>query len=598
MEEKRGDSKEPKMEVNGDIKKYKIKAAGDGIEPSLVIHNDKPKPRLAMVPLFNWRSILVVGTGLIVGILIALGYWLMSPSLSSSGTTSSTGGGGGGSGLLGLLGIAPEGPYESKIRIQVVSPGSEYIPLKNLQQMSEYYNAKALSLPFFKFLNQKLTQQMPEFTYDVDKLGQMISTEYDINSELPIIKVTVVAATEQEAVGLAGLIPQDFRDYLASEEKDKRQKEYDNTLVEIENVRTALYQDQQELNAFKPEEALNTNPSYISIKAKVDALQQLVDTQASQLVNQDIGNTDIHTEYDDTLQEMKLVSAQIDEAKNELQALWQQETKSIATDNTSSMILDSKIRALQAELDKTMTGYTQVGGTTQTSVIGLAEMIANGDTSSTEYTNALKKIETTSKALDDAKKELNNLQNQSTQDQKPASPDYQIAQIKVDTLNAQNSVLQEKMRQLYQQILAEEQGGEQLDLQSVFNKTSAALAEAKKKLSDLESQLGYDRLATDLDYKIAQDKVNNLNTRLEDLTQQLGSLVGGNVNPTETDYLVAGNPTIPSPVLPARGRARNALIMGAIIGIVAAWGMLNYKWITKSLFSSGTAKPDGDGEEE
>jgi hypothetical protein len=106
----------------------------------------KPKPAaksnsvVAMVPIFSWRTVLVAAIGLILGVLISLGYWIISPTLgSSSVTTSSTGADSSGSGLVGLLGLEPQGPYDSKVRIQVVSPGSEYIPLKNLQQMGEYY---------------------------------------------------------------------------------------------------------------------------------------------------------------------------------------------------------------------------------------------------------------------------------------------------------------------------------------------------------------------------------------------------------------------------------------------------------------------------
>jgi hypothetical protein len=582
---KKGSSKEIKKEPEPVSKPEKVSTPESAA---------KPKQAVIMVPFFSWRTAATVAIGLILGLLLGLVYWIISPSINSSSETMNEAEEGG-TGFLGFLGIVPEGPYESKVRIQVVSPGSEYIPLKNLQQMGEYYSAKASSLPFIEFLNQKLPQQMPGFTYDVDKLGQMITSEYDYSSELPIIKVTVIAETEAEAGGLAELIPQYFRDYLTTEEQEQRQKEYDLTLKEIDSVKSVLYEAQKALNEFQASEALSTNPTYISYKAKVDALQQLFDTYVIQLASEVIEDKDINTMYDNTLQQISVVSSELDKANREMEALLPPESETDTSDVTT-ITLTAEINALQGELSKAMTGYTKQEGTTQTRIIGLAEMIANGDTTGPSYTALLEKIDTISQALADAQKKLIDIQSESTQ--MTMSLAYQLVKIKTDTLSTQLSILLENAGQLYQQIVATEQGIAQPDTQTVFDKTSAALAEAKVELEDLERQLGYDRLAVQLDYKVAEDKVVNLNARLGDLTEHLGSLVGDNVESSETDYLVSGNPTTPYPVLPERGRARNTLLIGAIVGMIIAWGILNYKWIIRSLSSSGTGKPEGDGEEE
>jgi hypothetical protein len=558
----------------------------EGGETPTIASQIKQKPKLVMVPLFSWRNIIVIVIGLVLGIFLAFGYWLLSPSIGSSATSSSTteGNGGASAGLLGMLGMEPEGPYESQIRIQVVSPGSEYIPLRNLQQMGEYYSAKAHSLPFLEYLNQKLTEQMPEFTYDTDNLSQMITTRYDTKSELPIIVVSVVAPTEREAVGLAGLIPEDFRNYLTYEENDQRQKEYDYTIKEINSVKTALYEAQKELNEFQPQAALDTNPDYLSLKSKVDTLQQLLDSQAAQLVNQNWGNTDLQAQYDDAVQQMKSVSAKLAAAQQELQTLGQGENS--ATNTITKITLSAKIKALQSELDKLMSGSPES--------LGLAEIISSGNTTSAEYTNILTKIEMTSKALAAAQQEYDDLMKQTSQTS-TVSTEYGIAQIKVDILNTQLTALQNKTRQLYQQILTTDEDNNQTDVQSVFEATSAALAEAKKELSDLENQLGYNRLAADLDYKVAQDKVNNLNTRLETLVQQLGPQIDDNTGSAqETEYLIAGNASPAFPILPARSRASKTLLTGAIVGVIVAWGALNYKWLYKKIVSSGASKPEGE----
>jgi hypothetical protein len=547
----------------------------------------------SMVPLFSKRSLLIIAVGLIAGLLIALGYWIISPSLSSSGTTSTdTGTDSQSSGLLGILGIKTGGPYESQLVIQVVSPGSEYLPLATLQQRAEYYAAKSHSLPFFKFLSQELSLQMPGFSANVDTLNKTVTTAFDVTNELPIIKVKVTAPTEKEALSLAELIPQDFRDYLIAEEKDQQQKQYDSTNKEIDSVKAALYQAQQELDTLQPTEVLDKNPDYLFLKAKADALQRSLDAQTAQLSLLSINGTDLQVEYDSTVDQMKLISAKIDEVNSGLLAFTQQ---SASGNDTSTVILDAKIKALQTELDRTMTGYTQTGGVY---VAGLAEMISNGDTTSKEYTTAVSKVEATSKALVEAKNERNNILNQYSQNQTISNPDYQVLQIKISTLNAQQTTLRAKVAQLYQQLLNSEGKDTQAEAQTLFSNTNLALIQAKKDLDAMEKKLGYNRLSSNLDVKIAQDKVDNLNSRLETLTKQLGSLVGGNANLLQTDYLVAGNPSHPFPVLPERARAKNTLMMGAIFGVVLAWGALNNKWIIKSIRGLGSSRPQEEVKEE
>ena len=48
------------------------------------IEKKGPKSVIRMVPLFSWRTILVVTLGVIIGAGLGLGYWIISPSLQSS----------------------------------------------------------------------------------------------------------------------------------------------------------------------------------------------------------------------------------------------------------------------------------------------------------------------------------------------------------------------------------------------------------------------------------------------------------------------------------------------------------------------------------
>jgi hypothetical protein len=569
MEENR-DSKD-KMEVTGKLGKYERKDSGNSIEPLPEINNSKSPKKIAMKPLLSWRSIVILSIGLIVGIVIAFAYWLYSPALigdaSSNPTDNAT------TGLLGILGMVPDGPYESRVNIQVVSPGSEYTPLLTLQQRAEYYSAKSLSLPFFEFLSQKLSQQMPDFSANVDNLAKSISSSYNARTEIPVIRITVTAPTEKQAATLAELVPQNFSAYLIAEEKEKLEKDYIATLAAIDTVKAALYEAQAELNTLKQNNVATINPDIIILKAKVDAFQLILNNQVTQISVQTVG--DLQLEYDNTLKQLNLVNAQAAEAKLQMEAL--QKSYNISnniTDDSYRTVLEAKVRALQAELDRSMATIVTV----------------TTDNLSLAYTNALQSVDLTAKALSDARKELSDIQAKSAQiSLVPTSLDYQILQIKIATFTTQQTALSTKLTQLYQQIMnAEEKTGEN-NIESQFGKTSLALTQAKKDLEDFENKLGYDRLSSDLNISIAQNKVNNLNTRLTTLTGNLGSLVGGNINSLETDYLVASNPSAPFPVLPTRAKARNTLMAGALVGIFIAWALWNTKWIINKLKTMGSS---------
>ncbi len=569
MEENR-DSKEPKMEVTGKLEKYKKKDSGNSVETLSEIDNSKSPKKITMKPLLTWRSVIILSFGLIVGIVIAFAYWLYSPALigdSSTNPTDNTT-----TGLLGILGMVPDGPYESRVNIQVVSPGSEYTPLLTLQQRAEYYSAKSLSLPFFEFLSQKLSQQMPDFSANVDNLAKSITSSYNARTEIPVIRITVTAPTEKQAATLAELVPQNFSAYLIAEEKEKLEKDYSATLNAIESVKTALYEAQAELNKLKQNNIASTNPDIIILKAKVDAFQLVLNNQITQISVQTLG--DLQLEYDNTLKQLNLVNVQAAEARLQMEVL--QKSYNISnntTDDASIMILEAKVRVLQAELDRSM-----------------ASIVTIANNSSQEYINSLQSVALTARALSDTRKELSDIQAKSAQtSQVPTSLDYQILQIKIATFTTQQTALTTKLTQLYQQIMNAEDISEGNNIESQFGKTSLALIQAKKELEDLENQLGYDRLSSDLNISIAQNKVNNLNTRLSTLTGNLGSLVGGNINSLETDYLVASNPSAPFPVLPTRAKARNTLMAGAIFGIFIAWALWNTKWIISKIKTMGAS---------
>jgi len=539
-----------------------------------------------MVPILSRRSLVILGIGLIVGILLAFGYWLISPAFITP--EGETGGDAEGMGLLGFLGIDTGGPYMSRVSIQLVNPGYEYQPLYIMQQMAEYYAAKHNSLPFFEFLAEELDKRPIEYSYTVDELDDMISTDYDYNSEIPAIRLTITADTEEEAANLAVLVPQIFVDYLIDEEKDRQEQLYQFTSEEIENVKNNLYEAQLELDTLLSDEIFS-NPSYIALNARVEALQQELNSHISELTIQYLEGSELQEEYDNILDRMGEVTAELTEAESELQNMIDQSSGLSIEDTAYSMILEAKIRGLQDELD------TLIIGTETT--MGLTEMIATGITSGTAYDNLMLKIETVAEALAEAQQEYDDLMKRASQQDPTATLEYQIAKIKVDSLTAELQTLQEKLIPLYDQIMSLDGGNSQSDSELAFDRISVALAKAMKDLEELEKQLGYDQVSANTEILAAQDRVNTLTARLEELNIELTALSGYNIESLENEYLVAGNPSIPFPVLPERSRARNTLLTGAIAGIIIAWIILNFRWLINLVSPSGErAKPEEEEE--
>jgi chromosome segregation ATPase len=528
-----------------------------------------------------------LGIGLVVGLLIAFGYWLISPAFITP--ASETGGNTEDTGLLGFLGIDTGGPYMSTVSVQLVNPGYDYQPLYIMQQIAEYYAAKNNSLPFFEYLSKELDKLPMKYSYTVDELDAMIETNYDYNSEIPAIKLTITANTEEEAANLAVLVPQIFVDYLIDEEKDRRQQSYQSTAAELETVKNNLYEAQLELDTLLSDEIFN-NPSYIALSARVEALQQELNSHVSELSVQYLDGSELQEEYDNTLKRMEDVTTELSKAESELQDIVDQSSGLDIEDVAYSMILEAKIRGLQDQLD------TLIIGTETTT--GLTDMIAAGTTSGPAYENLMLTIETVAEALAEAQKEYDDLMAHASQQDPTISLDYQIAQIKVDSLNAELQALQETLAPLYDQIMNLDEGNGQSDSEIAFDRISIALAEAKKDLEDLENQLGYDQASANTDILAAQDRVNTLTTRLAELNDELSTLSGYNIQSLENEYLVAGNPSIPTPVLPERSRARNTLLTGAIAGIIIAWIILNFRWLVNLVSPSGEqAKPEDEEEE-
>lgn len=563
-------------------------------ETEPVVREKEPKKTYTMVPLFSLKSIISIAIGVIIGAGLGLGYWIISPSLNSPdqpATETEPGG------LTGVFGMPHEGPYESTINIQVVSTGSSYLDLKALQRVGEYYAAKANSLPVLKFLSQELTEQAPQFAHTTEELEQMIEIKYDWSSEIPAMELKVTGNSNQEASFLAGFAPESFKNYLVEEAKEAQQQEYQNTLNEIETIKATILEEEKELSALAPQWTatdISNDPNYIALNAKIEALELELENQAYELSlliasggDDEVSNI-AELEYQKTLQEARSVSTALYQAEQKLQTLQMERFSSVNGNSPDYTILNAKVRALELEIDRLMTGDDQT--------TGLADMIARGVTTGTTYKETVEKVETASAALSEARRELAILESQSIINNSAEDLEYQLAQDEVNALNMELSVLQDRLTALSREIIVKEN---QPDTQEAFERTSAALAEARKELTLLASQPGNEHLSKDLEYRVLQQKIDTLNSELATLTEKLSSLLGDNIDTEEiTGFLVVGRPSIPLPVIQERIRGRNALMMGGIIGLCGAWVALNFRWITKGMPSSNAPKHREEEEEE
>lgn len=558
------------------------------------------KPR--MVPIISWRTLIFVAVGFIVGAGLGLLYWIISPSLSNIGNTD------GFSSWFAQVDNTSDYPWSSTVSVQIVNPGSSYMSLSSLQNKGEYYTAKFNSLPFLEFLSQELEEQAPEYSHTPDELNQILTVGYSsvlasytytdtIESMSPSIDVTATCDTGEEAVFIAELVPQAFENYLLAEESDEREKERQYILDEIESVKSALYESEIEFSTMTPQ-GLQNDPTYMALSITIEALEEKLEEQAAELtvLITSGSSTDIDQEYSSTLQKIQTTKVELVQAEKEL---WdfEEDSEDALSNAIEKNILNAKITALESELDKLMGGWTE---TSSTGVIttheGLAQMIADGDTSSLLYSQRLEMVETTSTAIIEAQRQLEILENGSSGDLS-TNTDYLIAQIKVDSLNMQLSTLEEKLYLLAEQLGTD---GQQEDAQIALERTATALNEAETELRELENAFyslgGYS--LEDLDYQSTETRIEYLSGRLETLNERLSSLVGENAEPSEiAGYFVAGNPSMPLPDLPQRVKMRNVLIIGAVLGIVVAWIILNFKWILKGMPREIASRREEDEED-
>jgi hypothetical protein len=269
------------------------------------------KDVISMVPLFSLWSITALAIGLIVGAGLGLAYWAMSPQLRI--------------GWPPVMAADTSTPplYKSTVDIRVINRGTSYVSLRDLKRWGEYYTAKMNSVPFLEFLSQKIAEEAPQYSHSVYDLPQLVRIRYDYKSEYPSIEIRATSNNDQEAFFLAGTTASALQEYLPTEEHDIQLQEHQDKLDEWKKVRASLLKAEEEVASLAPKDYaqnLELDPVYISLSAKIRALEVELDNRAQQLATFIAeGNTD--DEYIDAVKAMERASNALSQAKSELSAM-------------------------------------------------------------------------------------------------------------------------------------------------------------------------------------------------------------------------------------------------------------------------------------
>ena len=206
-----------------------------------------------------------------------------------------------------------------------------------------------------------------------------------------------------------------------------------------------------------------------------------------------------------------------------------------------------------------------------------------------QYQNTLEAIDTTKVALLEAQSELADLMPTEIASDIQNDPDYVMTTAEIKALQDQLALLTPGLADIITQ--GSNNNQDVNSLMDAIQRTTTALIEAQKELANLEAQWMNNNELIILEYRLAQDKVENLSNLLTRLNEQRDSLIVNYVDTsTITDFLVIANPSMPAP--PSSLQLGTSLLLGAIIGIIIAWVILNFRWFTKGASTSPEEEED------
>jgi hypothetical protein len=289
-------------------------AGEDGSVKAIPVAEDRPhkKGPASMVPLLSRRSIFILLIGLLIGMGLGGGYWLISPTLAEISESAQSSN----------LGQPKDGPHTCTINTKIVSQSDEYNTVKDLQREGEYYATRMSGIKFFEFLSQSLDESSQGYTYSPEELAEIISIRYDWNSEFPALKITVTGVSADEAVSLTSFTAGVLNNFLITEQEDSRLREIQSKTAQKEAIKAEIIEAEKKLANLKLQGGydLDLNPDYTVLTAKLDALEAELDVRAADLaILVADGNTG--REYLEASDAMKRTSRALTEVKTELSNL-------------------------------------------------------------------------------------------------------------------------------------------------------------------------------------------------------------------------------------------------------------------------------------
>jgi len=311
-------------------------------EVASMVKEQSSKKLINMVPLFSRKSITILVIGLAMGALLGMGYWAISPALAEMGTSVQSSN----------IGQPEDGPYESTVDVRIMSRGTAYTSVKDLQRWGEYYAAKMSSLPFLEFLSQKVAEQAPQYTHSPEELAQMMRIRYDYKSDNPALEITAIGASAQEALFFTNFTSEVIDEYLLLEEHNLRSEEYQNKLEQKESIRVTLLQAQKELASLKLQNGydLQLNSDYVTLNAKIQALEAELATRARDVATF-IADGYTGRDYLDALKAMGRTSSAVSKAKSEMSTLEAQATLDHLEESLAYSKAQTKVENLNKQLD-------------------------------------------------------------------------------------------------------------------------------------------------------------------------------------------------------------------------------------------------------
>ena len=227
------------------------------------------------------------------------------------------------------------------------------------------------------------------------------------------------------------------------------------------------------------------------------------------------------------------------------------------------------------------------------------------DQASTEYQNTLLSIQDKQAELAKVNAELDILSIHTTApptdgvaatdgiaDDQSGEADLAVAKATVQALNSQLGTLTAQLASL---IAGNSTGEEYQATKTQIEMVSIALTEARANQAAIEAQSQSSSVSTA--YTIASAKASGLSKEIDALARSLSSLPTQVTVQNEVQGLFYAQSASDATTVPTdKIRGRNAILMGAVVGLCVAWLGLNFRGLVRQVGSSGRKEDSDEGD--